>query len=48
MILGGPSYPSIGLVCANCGNTQVINAVVAGIIDGDSSVDKPTVNKSDE
>lgn len=34
-VVGGPSYPNIGLICQNCGNTQLINAVAAGIIMGD-------------
>lgn len=35
MVIGGPSYPHVGLICGHCGNTQLINAVVAGILPGD-------------
>lgn len=34
IVMGGPSYPHVGLICGNCGNTQLINAVVAGILPG--------------
>lgn len=33
----GPSYPNVGLLCTNCGNTQLINAVVSGVIDDNST-----------
>lgn len=32
MLVGGESYPNVGLLCSNCGNTQLINAVVSGIL----------------
>jgi hypothetical protein len=31
--LGGTSYPSVVVICNNCGNTKFINAVLAGLID---------------
>lgn len=33
MVIGGVSYPHFVLVCTNCGNSQFINAVAAGILD---------------
>lgn len=33
-VIGGPSYPHVGMICGNCGNTQLVNAVVAGILPG--------------
>jgi hypothetical protein len=30
-LFGGPSYPSVLLVCANCGYTMTFNAVVVGL-----------------
>lgn len=32
LVVGGATYPHVGLMCTNCGNTQFINAVVSGII----------------
>ena len=32
MIIGGTSYPHFVLLCTTCGNSQFINAVVAGLI----------------
>lgn len=46
IVLGGPAYPSIGIICQNCGNTHLINAVISGILTEDSPVNKPVVNES--
>lgn len=35
IMFGGPSYPNVGLICQNCGNTQLVNAVSAGILEGE-------------
>ncbi|WP_139015778.1 hypothetical protein [Ensifer aridi] len=32
LVVGGPTYPHVGLICQNCGNTQLINAVVSGVL----------------
>lgn len=32
IVLGGSSFPHVVLVCNNCGNSQFINAVMAGIV----------------
>lgn len=37
IMVGGPSYPSVGLICSNCGNTQLINAVFAGVVQANPS-----------
>lgn len=29
---GGQNLPSVALVCKNCGNTVLINAVIAGLV----------------
>jgi len=31
IILAGPSYPLIPLLCSNCGNTQLLNVFILGI-----------------
>ena len=48
MVAGGATYPNIGLVCTNCGNTQLMNAALSGILSENSTADKATVNESDE
>lgn len=32
MVVGGPTYPNVGVICNNCGNTQLVNAVVSGVL----------------
>lgn len=32
IVLGGPTYPSIMIICNNCGNTKLFNAIVSGVI----------------
>jgi hypothetical protein len=32
LVAGGPVYPLIPVVCRNCGNTVLVNAVVTGAI----------------
>jgi hypothetical protein len=36
LVLGGPVIPVIPIVCSNCGNTLLINAITAGIVTPDS------------
>ena len=31
IVLGGPSYPQLQVICKNCGNTHFFNAVILGI-----------------
>ena len=33
MLLGGPIIPVIPISCNNCGNTLLINAIMAGLVD---------------
>lgn len=32
MVIGGPVIPVIPVVCTNCGNTILINAIIAGVL----------------
>lgn len=41
IVIGGPSYPHVGMICGNCGNTQLVNAVVAGLLPGTPSDTSP-------
>lgn len=34
-VAGGVIYPVIPLLCTNCGNTILINAIIAGVVDED-------------
>lgn len=38
MVLGGPVIPVIPIVCNNCGNTLLINAITAGVIKPEKEV----------
>lgn len=31
--IGGTSYPSVNLICENCGNTKYFNAVKMGLLE---------------
>lgn len=31
--LGGPGYPCAAIICSNCGNTQLLNLRVLGLMD---------------
>jgi hypothetical protein len=32
LVLGGPVIPVIPVMCSNCGNTLLVNAITAGIV----------------
>lgn len=32
LVIGGPIIPVIPVVCTNCGNIQLVNAIVAGAV----------------
>jgi hypothetical protein len=32
LVVGGPIIPVVPVICANCGNTVLVNAVVSGVI----------------
>jgi predicted RNA-binding Zn-ribbon protein involved in translation (DUF1610 family) len=34
VVLGGTMLPSLAMVCSNCGFTAFLNALVAGLLDG--------------
>ncbi len=36
--LGGPIYPVLAATCPNCGNTHLLNAIVAGVLQPESGV----------
>lgn len=38
---GGPSYPFVGLMCTECGNTQFINAVTSGVLGNGPKTNQP-------
>lgn len=40
----GP-YPNVALICQNCGNVQLINAVVSGILPADRPPNKSSVKE---
>ena len=33
LVFGGPVIPVIPVVCNNCGNTLLVNAIIAGVIE---------------
>jgi hypothetical protein len=33
MVLGGPVIPVVPVVCVNCGNTVLVNGIIAHVID---------------
>jgi hypothetical protein len=32
MIIGGPVVPVVPVICMNCGNTVLVNAITAGLV----------------
>ena len=36
LVIGGPVIPVIPIVCNNCGNTLLVNAIIAGVLKPDS------------
>lgn len=41
IVLGGAAFPVIPLTCDNCGNTYLVNALLADLIDRPESGEKP-------
>lgn len=35
LVVGGTTLPSLAMVCSNCGFTALLNAIMAGLIDGE-------------
>lgn len=44
LVLGGPIIPVVPVVCTNCGNTVLVNALIAGAVEQppQASSDTPT------
>jgi len=40
LVVGGPIIPVVPVTCANCGNTLLVNAIRAGIIDQPTEAEK--------
>ena len=40
LVLGGPIIPLIPVTCSNCGNTILINAILAGAVERTTEVKK--------
>lgn len=38
MVLGQRVLPTVAVVCRNCGNTHIVNAVVSGLVSADGVV----------
>lgn len=32
MVIGGPVMPFVAVICANCGNTVLVNAIIAEVV----------------
>lgn len=32
LVVGGPIVPVIPVICVNCGNTVLVNAIIAGLV----------------
>lgn len=32
MVIGGPVIPVVPIICGNCGNTVLVNAIIAGVV----------------
>jgi hypothetical protein len=43
MVIGGPIIPVVPVICSNCGNTVLINAIMAGLVEADTP--KPSEGK---
>ena len=35
LVVGGTTLPSLAMVCSNCGYTALLNAIMAGVLDGE-------------
>lgn len=48
MVIGGPIYPYVGMICQNCGNTHFVNAVASGVVKAAQPVGKGDKDGSTE
>ena len=39
LVVGGPVYPMIIIICSGCGNTVLINAIKAGVVSKEEGQD---------
>lgn len=39
LVLGGPTYPQIMVICTNCGNSKTFNAILAKVIPENPKID---------
>jgi hypothetical protein len=50
--VGGFTYPYVPIVCMNCGNTQFISAVIAGVVTNEAPpepiVERPPAERDNE
>ena len=37
VVIGGPVVPVVPVICTNCGNTVLVNAIIAGVIPADAT-----------
>jgi len=40
LVVGGPLIPVVPVTCANCGNTVLVNAILAGVVPKPEEVKK--------
>jgi len=40
LLVGGPVIPVVPIVCASCGNTVLVNAIIAGLVKPEREVDE--------
>jgi len=40
IVVGGPLIPVIPVSCRNCGNTVLVNAIIAGVVEPDNKPEK--------
>jgi hypothetical protein len=48
MVLGGPIIPVVPVVCTNCGNTVLVNALIAGVVTREPEAAPPPVAEAAE
>lgn len=43
-LIAGPQYPSIMIICKNCGNTKYFNAMIAGVFNPENKKSEEEVD----
>lgn len=41
VVIGGPVVPIVPVACSNCGNTVLVNAILAGVVKPDAPSPEP-------